>query len=188
MREVFRPIGRGKQILGIVGSALLSGAIATSGVGFSNEPDQGNSNFVIPTSSSKCDNSLWSHVYDPERLQIIEDCITVSGIIKKIEKEKDGDEHVLVKPDPAFFQIRFDPRFQGNIDFQDGNLVTEPVCAVPIEDENVRKQGVCDNFSQHFDLEVGEHVEMTGSFVFDKNPEENHEWLEIHPITSIVHR
>lgn len=143
----------------------------------------------------ECDPNLWKHVHGqdndgipgPDRLEILAPCITVTGTIVDIQKMNDGDYHVLLKPDLAFLQIRLDRRFEGNKEFHDGNLVTEPVCASEIKDNNVRLEGVCTDFSQKFDIKVGQRVKMTGSYALDRNKDhrESKEWLEIHPITSI---
>ena len=195
MREIYSTPTRMKQLAGFAGSAFLSAAMIFSGAG--SPSSSGSVRDSYPASAwGKCDPDLWKHVHGkdvdgvpgPDRLQVIEPCKTVAGIIEGIEAQEDGDYHVLLRPDPAHFDILLDPRFKGNIEFQDGNLVTEPICAVPILDKNIREERVCDNFSQEFDVGTGEHVEMTGSYVFDKNPEGQHGWLEIHPITSIIHR
>ena len=57
-----------------------------------------------PPSSSlaQCDPSLWQHVYDPSRLQLIKNCVTVTGTITNIQAETDGDYHVLVKLDAQY--------------------------------------------------------------------------------------
>ncbi len=49
----------------------------------------------------KCDDSLWNHVYNPSRLQIVDKCITVTGIIDSIRSEQDGDLHIRLKLDPS---------------------------------------------------------------------------------------
>jgi hypothetical protein len=36
-----------------------------------------------PASAGKCDQSLWNHVYHPERLQIIDSCKSVLGKIEQ---------------------------------------------------------------------------------------------------------
>jgi hypothetical protein len=113
-----------------------------------------------------CDSNLWSYVHNPQRLKIIDPCITVTGVITKIEQERDGDAHVLLKPDPGYEDITNDRRFQINIRDQGGNMVTE---AIPV-----------DGVQQDFGFYVGQHVKMTGSFVSDSW---HNGWLEIHPIT-----
>ena len=48
---------------------------------------------------SDCDPEIWKHVYNPSRLKVIKDCITVSGVITESHAEADGDQHLLLKPD-----------------------------------------------------------------------------------------
>jgi len=54
----------------------------------------------VGTSSGECDQSLWNHVYYPSRLQVVDPCKTVSGIIESKKVEKDGDYHIRLKADP----------------------------------------------------------------------------------------
>jgi len=49
---------------------------------------------AIPTAqpaspTSDCDNALWKYVYDPDRLQVLEKCKTVTGVIE--ESNAGGD-------------------------------------------------------------------------------------------------
>ena len=53
----------------------------------------------------KCDDSLWNHVYNPSRLQIIDKCITVTGIIDSIRSERDGDLHIRLKLDSPYAHL-----------------------------------------------------------------------------------
>jgi hypothetical protein len=77
-----------------------------------------------------------------------------------VETRSDGDFHVAVAPDAGYGNFLS----AGNIDKQDGNLVTE---IMP---------------GQHFRLpKEGERVEMFGTWVLDTN----NDWNEIHPIWSI---
>lgn len=116
-----------------------------------------------------CDPSLRNHVYSPDRLNVVDTCITVQGTIISIEEENDGDAHVLLRPDPEYVDIINDYRFKINVRDQKGALVTEPV---PIN-----------GIRQDFGLYVGEHVKMTGVYASDTW---HNGWLEIHPITSAV--
>lgn len=182
MHEREKLINKKKGFAGVLGSAVIAGAFIMSGIGSQSNANSKRSidsqNYNI---SGQCDNTLWQHIYSPDRLEIIKPCITVSGTIENVEPEPDGDYHVLLKPDPTFFWIRLDPRFKNNIELQNGNLVTEPICANPITDRNIKKQGICDKFFQKFNLKVQQHVTMMGVYVFDTF----HKWLEIHPITLI---
>ena len=49
---------------------------------------------LIQTNTAQCDQSLWNYVYHPQRLQVLQPCITVTGTIDEIRKEADGDYHV----------------------------------------------------------------------------------------------
>jgi hypothetical protein len=58
-----------------------------------------------PSSPGKCDQSLWNHVHHPSRLQVVDPCKTVSGIIESKRVEKDGDFHIRLKVDPQFANL-----------------------------------------------------------------------------------
>ena len=124
--------------------------------------------------TSNCDESLWNNVHNPSRLTVIDDCITISGFIRNITAERDGDYHVLVQ---------LDDEYRGfvnaaNWEKASGYLVAEPICQ--IKTEPVMKE--CKGFDKKIKIpSIGTHVEMTGTYVFDKN----HGWMEIHPVTRI---
>ena len=126
----------------------------------------------------KCDESLWNHVYNPSRLQIVDKCITVSGIIDSIRSELDGDLHIRLKPDPPYAHLLN----QANQENQFGDLVLEPICIGKVTQATA--VSACQNFHQNIDISpVGSHVQVTGSYVLDK---EHGEWAEIHPVTTMV--
>jgi hypothetical protein len=77
-----------------------------------------------PTSSDQCDQSLWDHVYNPSRLQVVDYCRSVSAIIESIRTERDGDFHIRVKLDPEFSDLIN----SANINGQFSDLVVEPIC------------------------------------------------------------
>jgi hypothetical protein len=138
---------------------------------------------------AQCDANLWDHVYagDPrqfksakDRLQIIQDCITVTGTIKNAKVEPDGDFHITVEVDPEFKQLLNDKNTSG----QHGFLVVEPVCSNRVKQPDTLKEGVCNGFSQSIYQKnmKGKHVRITGAYVTDME----HGWNEIHPVTSIA--
>jgi len=134
----------------------------------SNKPqDSGNTN---------CDSKLWEHVYHKYRLDVIEECKTVTGTIEKIKPEEDGDLHILLKLDKGQDGLLA----EGNYKIQHGDLVIEPICvAQAIQKDAI---GPCSDYINNVKIPyIGDHVRVTGSFVFDKE----HGWNEIHPITSI---
>lgn len=121
--------------------------------------------------------ALMKHVYHPNRLVQQKGCVTVTGVIVKKLKEKDGDFHVRLKLDanqPA------DLINDKNVSGQGGNLVFEPICVNPVTQQDAK--AACKNFHQKISLpNVGDHVEVTGIHMLDTD----HGWLEIHPVTKI---
>ena len=128
-------------------------------------------------SKSSCNASLWNHVYNPQRLKIIDQCKTVSGTIESINTEKDGDYHIRLKLDPQYSNL-INPV---NIQEQHGDLVLEPICENPVEQPDAKAS--CQNFRGNVTVpSVGTHVKVTGSYVLDKQ----HGWTEIHPVTTLT--
>jgi hypothetical protein len=130
------------------------------------------------TSGGQCDQSLWNHVYNPSRLQVVEPCKTVSGIIESKRVEADGDYHIRLKLDPEFANLVN----AANVKGQFGDLVLEPICMNRVT--QLDAISACQNFHQNIDIPpIGSHVQVTGSYVLDK---EHGKWAEIHPVTSIT--
>src|SRR5947207_5517115 len=82
-------------------------------------------NEVSGTTSAGCDQSLWNHVYDPSRLKILNQCMTVTGTVAESNVDEDGDQHFLVKLDRGQDQLLT----KKNVKKKDGDLVAEIVCA-----------------------------------------------------------
>jgi hypothetical protein len=136
------------------------------------------SSSTTSTSSSQCDQTLWNHVYNPARLQVVDNCKSVLGIIESKRVEKDGDFHIRVKLDPEFSDLIN----SANIKNQFGDLVVEPICVNKVTQADAIS--ACQNFRQNISIPpTGSHVNITGSYVLDK---EHGGWAEIHPVTSIT--
>src|SRR5262245_28118541 len=73
--------------------------------------------------------TLMKHVYNPDRLVEQKGCVTVTGVIVKKLREKDGDWHVRLKLDPG---QDTDLINSVNRKRQGGNLVFEPICVLPV--------------------------------------------------------
>ena len=132
-----------------------------------------------PFVTTGCDANLWKHVYHPKRLQVIEQCISVTGTLHHTKKEADGDDHIQLMLDPEFAGLINDR----NTSVQHGSLVIEPICQGPVTQADA--VAACRDF--HSGVEVpakGTRVRVLGSYVLDTEPD--HGWTEIHPVTSIA--
>lgn len=118
-----------------------------------------------------CDDSLWQHVYHgtfdapQDRLEVIQGCISVTGTIVNARPEKDGDFPIRVDLDAPYQSLLNDK----NMSAQHGYLVVEPVCEIPVLQQDTSDEGVCDNFSQNVftPAMIGRHVQITGAYVTD---------------------
>ena len=129
-----------------------------------------------PQGVAACDATLWNYVYHRQRLEIIEDCKTVEGVVDKVLREADGDLHIrLDVDDKSLLNGR-------NYSGQHGMLVLEPICQkTPTQADAIEP---CRSFAgQVFEVpRAGMRVRVTGAYVLDHE----HGWMEIHPVTSIV--
>lgn len=131
-----------------------------------------------PLVSTGCDAALWQHVYHPQRLQVVEKCISVTGTIHHAKKEPDGDEHIQVELDPDFSGLLNDK----NNTVQHSCLVVEPICQNAVTQTDA--MAACRDFHSDVDIpKKGTRVRILGSYVWDT--EAGHGWMEIHPVTKI---
>jgi hypothetical protein len=134
----------------------------------------------IAIHAQDCDaaTALMKHVYHPDRLVPAKGCVTVTGVIVKKLKEKDGDFHVRLKLDPGQDADLVNDK---NNEIQGGNLVFEPICVNPVTQNSAK--AACKHFHQKIMLpNKGDRVSVTGMHMLDSE----HGWLEIHPVTSIT--
>jgi len=145
----------------------------------------------IPGSPSMvgCGDDLWKHVYNPSRLLVKQDCLTITGVIADatasqshhqadgVRHEKDGDTHGWLTVDPQYASLIND----GNTSKEGGNLVFELVCHYTVSQTDAKP--TCAGFVDHTAIPaVGTHVAITGTFVQEKN---HSKWNEIHPVSRI---
>ena len=123
-----------------------------------------------------CDTTFWKYVYNPERLEVIDKCKTVTGIIEESSADEDGDQHMLLKLDNG----QEDLLTKKNTKKKQSNLVIEAVCA---NKTTLGKVGnTCNGYINKIQIpKLGDHVRVTGSLVNDTH----NGWNEIHPITKI---
>lgn len=129
-----------------------------------------------------CDASLWKHVYHGRfrtaqaRLHPIKPCITVTGTLKLLRVENDGDAHYRLTLDPQFRSLLLPANAS-----QKGTLVVEWMCVTPPIQHDTVAEGVCNNWGQKPPDPSFKHVAITGAYVKDME----HGWAEIHPVTSV---
>jgi len=115
------------------------------------------------------------YVYHPDRLQVVQSCLRVSGIVDAVRKEADGDKHILLKLD-APYQHLLQPANKNEL----GDLVIEPICI-----DQVTQQDAIDICASDPDPyaaalpNIGDHVWMEGRYVYDLD---HGSWAELHPL------
>ena len=128
------------------------------------------------SAASGCDASLWSHVYNPKRLQQLTPCASVTGVITESSADGDGDQHFLLKLDPGQSKLtnKRNSRKKG------GDLVLEIVCANPTSMK--KPKAACAGYTNRIPIpRLGTHVRATGTYVIDSH----NGWAEIHPVSKI---
>jgi hypothetical protein len=129
-----------------------------------------------PRASASCDASLWSHVYNPSRLEVVNPCIAVTGVIAESDADDDGDQHFLLKLDPGQDRLLK----KKNVKKKGGDLVVETVCANKAKLKKAK--AACAGYVNHIAIPaVGAHVRVTGSYVVDTH----NNWTEIHPVSQM---
>jgi len=130
-----------------------------------------------PAAKAQCDESLWTHVYDPSRLQIRDTCRTVTGVITDQHLNDDGDIDVRLALDPPYVNLLN----ANNISNLNGHLQTEAICQAPISSADAAR--TCAGFTGSVRIPAdGMHVQVTGTYTFDTF----HGWMEIHPISVLT--
>src|SRR5579884_2961622 len=96
------PADRGRRLRPLkavlVVSMLAAGAAACSGGTASTRSAAG------PTGACRAGDPL-ADVYHPDRLRVIETCTTVSGAVRSVYDEPDGDVHFDLQLDPAYTHL-----------------------------------------------------------------------------------
>ncbi len=120
-----------------------------------------------------------SHVYNPDRLQLVNTCIVASGTVDALRPEVDGDYHVILRLDSAYSNLTN----AANNQYQNGDLVVEIICAnLPITQTDA--VSACQNYTNHMKVPAaGQHINVSGPYVLDNN---HYGWAEIHPVYSLT--
>ena len=124
--------------------------------------------------AANCDPNLWKHVYEKERLKVIEPCTAVEGRVVAIHRNADGDLHISLDPENKSVLNLV------NVIHGDRKLVVELICDHPAAESNA--QTACKDFHPQVTVPtVGDRVRVTGEYVTDRD----NGWNEIHPVTHI---
>ena len=122
--------------------------------------------------------SISSHVYNPDRLTVVQSCITASGIVENVLEEADGDYHLRLAPDDQYANLTN----SANDQYQYGDLVVEIICALPITQQDA--VSACQGYTNSITIpSVNDHITVTGPYVLDT---EHSNWAEIHPVYTIT--
>jgi Bacterial SH3 domain len=141
-----------------------------------------------PSTSAQCDDSLWDHVYNPQRLIVKQKCIAITGTTVDatngtnadgVRHEADGDTHGWLKLDPAFTNLLN----AGNLSDEGGNMVFEIVCKYRVTQGDAKAACPPTYQNQVQIPPVGSHVRIVGTYVQDTN---HSKWMEIHPVSSMT--
>lgn len=114
---------------------------------------------LLILSTSAAAQPALNHVYSPDRLKIIKADTTITGTVKYVRMERDGDWHILLN----------------------NNIVGECICQNKSTIPKVIK--ACAGYKKKFThVRAGDVVTMQGPYVWDIK----HGWYEVHPIKSLT--
>ncbi len=128
----------------------------------------------VKLAATECNAELWKHVYQPERLKVIEPCSVAEGRVVSVHRAADGDLHIGL--DPAQKSILN----LTNVMHAQRRLIVEAVCDHP----SVKNQAAqwCSGFTSTVAApNVDDRVRVIGAYVTDTD----NGWNEIHPVTRI---
>ncbi|HET9731222.1 MAG TPA: hypothetical protein VFP54_00985 [Acidimicrobiales bacterium] len=160
--------------LGGSGAPTIAGPVVAAGSGS-----------VAGASACRTGSPL-ADVYHPNRLSVVEPCMTVSGTVESVRSESDGDTHFDLAVDPPFSHLLKPANSSG----QHGWLVAEivpadqPGCTPgqpPRPSSGSYDYGICTGAGE-MAPSVGQHVYVTGPYVLD---EDHGGWAEIHPVWAV---
>lgn len=122
--------------------------------------------FIFDYSDCPC-----KHVHHSWRLKIIEESKTVTGVVKDIHSELDGDYHIKIRTN------NFEILSKNNFKNEDSCLVAEIICA----EKSIFNK--CKNYSNKIPIpKNGDTIIVTGPYVND--------WIhgirEIHPVIDLI--
>jgi hypothetical protein len=143
----------------------------------------GKNNITNTSHAAKCNPSLWKFIANPPgRFKILNQCVTVTGVVISVQYEPDGDTDFSLALDLPYknmvTQANFNPLMRGGI-------WSEMICQHPeCSSIEVFKKGECIGYNGPIFRvpQTGEHILLTGTYLLDIR-EGGH--AEIHPVSSM---
>jgi len=114
------------------------------------------------------------YVYSPSRLRVLSPCLHVTGTVRGISVEHDGDRHINVELDAPYTDLLT----PGNV-AQFDRLVVEPICVGGGSEPDVAAECAADPDPLTRLPEIGQHLWLEGRYVIDTN---HFNWAELHPL------
>lgn len=131
--------------------------------------------------SPPCDQTLWQHVYNPQRLKVLAPCQEFVGVKQDAtrgkrsngcRREADGDDHCWLKLEGDQVKLINNK----NVINEGANLVYEPMCQHKVTQADAMK--VCRNWAQQILIApIGARLRLRGAYVLDTE----HGHTECHP-------
>ena len=151
-------------------TTTASGAAAASAPGTSSS---GTAQLTSPATCAPTDKD--QYVYHPQRLEVSQACIRVTGVVAEIRTEADGDLHILLGLDAPFAHLLT----LANQGVERGDLVIEPICVRPVTQLDAMAACRADPDPLTVLPRQGDYVWMEGRYVFDL---QHGGWAELHPL------
>ena len=128
----------------------------------------------VKLQAESCDHDLWTHVYEKERLRVLEECTAVEGRVVSVHRNSDGDVHIGLDPEQKSVLNLV------NVMHGQRRLVVEIICEHP--PANAADKVACGDFHPQITIpRVGDRIRATGAYVTDRD----NGWNEVHPVTRI---
>ncbi len=120
-----------------------------------------------------------AHIYLPTRLDF-KGCKTVTGTVKRVKLEKDGDIHVRFILDKQYVHLLTPQNYKQ----QEGTLVIEDSCrSKPHELVEIFARLACYGYTSSLPAPtIGKRYEITGNYVID---DWHGSWAEIHGLVEL---
>ena len=123
-------------------------------------------------------NYMWSHIYKPEKLEIIDSLVTFTGTVQHLKEKSGSAYHILIEPDRKYKSMLNEE----NKNKQKGCLVVVPIYSSEsdsMKPAEIAKKG--DYVNKVKIPSKGDRVRVRGAFIKDKKKG----WNGIMPVLTI---